>query len=203
MAAPAAPAAAAPASAKKPKEPRPSVAAQNRRRQRIRAELQTKAVSEARSGRCSSSCWRPAHRRTSCGRPARLLEPTAYDAVVEERSVEGLCGFPPCQASAATTVPEKRWTIKSGSREVFATSEVCRFCSLACMRESGAYALRLEPDPAYVRPAAAVAAARSATAAAAGRRQCSGSPRSAEPGREGPFAPPARTAPPAEGVAAG
>lgn len=96
----------------------------------------------------------------------KLLQPADYEAVVEERAVDGLCGFPPCGQPATGTVPGKRWAINVAHREVLATEELGRFCSQECRKLSTAWSMKLEPDPTYCRPASAVAASRAAVAEA-------------------------------------
>mmetsp|Transcript_71119 Transcript_71119/g.126060 ORF Transcript_71119/g.126060 Transcript_71119/m.126060 type:complete len:544 (-) Transcript_71119:39-1670(-) len=96
-----------------------------------------------------------------------LFQADDYQAVVEERALETLCGFPPCtNSSVGSGDAKKKWSIKSSKCEVFSAKDVGNFCSVECMRQSGAFELRLEPEPAYVRSAAAVAASRGAVAEA-------------------------------------
>lgn len=108
---------------------------------------------------------------------SKLLQPGDYQAVVEERALEGVCGFPPCTQPARGEVLGKKWVVNSKEREVVTMEEVCRFCSRQCFRASSAWALTLQPDPAYVRPASAIAASRAAVAEATSdarseRKQC-------------------------------
>lgn len=93
-----------------------------------------------------------------------LLRAVDYDNVVLERSVEGLCGFPPCENAAAGSQGSKKLNINTTDRHVYNAKEVGRFCCRDCLSKSGEFALRLAPEPAYIRSAAAVASSRGAVA---------------------------------------
>eukprot|EP00929_Paragymnodinium_shiwhaense_P003619 TRINITY_DN1041_c5_g1_i1.p1 TRINITY_DN1041_c5_g1~~TRINITY_DN1041_c5_g1_i1.p1 ORF type:complete len:592 (-),score=177.95 TRINITY_DN1041_c5_g1_i1:119-1894(-) len=95
----------------------------------------------------------------------KLLDEKSYKEVVEERALEGTCGFPGCDGMALGVNSCKKWSVNNKDREVYAQGEVGQFCCLECMRRSAEFAASLEGDPTYCRPASAVAAARSAVAA--------------------------------------
>merc|ERR1719197_1500751 len=94
-----------------------------------------------------------------------LLQPEDYQAIVEERGLDGLCGYPPCCHDAVGTSEGKKWSLDRNRYTVHKTNEVGNFCSTACQRASHAFATGLDPDPAYIRPASAVDASRGAIAA--------------------------------------
>mmetsp|Transcript_132474 Transcript_132474/g.330378 ORF Transcript_132474/g.330378 Transcript_132474/m.330378 type:complete len:488 (-) Transcript_132474:151-1614(-) len=136
------------------------------RRRRIRAELEAKQAPRKDAWAMQQQLMNPGASEGLMDAARQLLQPEDYSAVVEERALEGLCGFPPCTQNAAAEVPGKKWMVNAKEREVVSMEQVCRFCSRDCFKASSAWALRLEPDPAYVRPASAIASSRAAVAEA-------------------------------------
>lgn len=80
---------------------------------------------------------------------ARWLQPQTYDEIVEERSVQSMCGYPLC--SNAPEEQESRYRISLSQRKVFDQSERMSYCSLACLQKSRYYAMQLSEDPVWVR----------------------------------------------------
>lgn len=140
-----------------------SPAAKCSRRQKIKAELEARQLN-------SQELWRLQQEMLKAGSAPGLMEAARqllqvehYDAVVEERSLEGLCGHPPC-SEAVLEVPErKRWSVNYATREVIETAELRKFCGPSCRKESLRFRASLQPEPIYLRPNAAVLAARKAT----------------------------------------
>jgi len=99
----------------------------------------------------------------------QLLQVEHYEAVVEERSVEGLCGYPPCCQPALEVPERKRWSVNYTTREVIDTAELRKFCSSRCRKESLRFRSSLQPEPIYLRPDAAVRAAEAAASPEAPR----------------------------------
>lgn len=137
------------------------------RRRKIRKEVKAKAARARDTWALQQQLLGPGTAQGLMDAAQKMLDPENYRAVVEERSLEGVCGFPSCAKPALGVAGGKKWKVDCNSREVFPAEEVGRFCSINCLRNSGEFALRLDPDPAYCRPASAVAASRSATAEAA------------------------------------
>lgn len=48
----------------------------------------------------------------------QLLQPDHYEAVVDERSLEGLCGYPPCKKPVQYVPDSKRWSVNYITRQV-------------------------------------------------------------------------------------
>jgi len=92
-----------------------------------------------------------------------LFQPEDYEAVVEERGLEGLCGYPPC-SNAALGDQGKKWSINMHDGTVARSSTLGNFCSVACRRASAKFIVCLEPEPSYVRSETAVAVSRAAIA---------------------------------------
>lgn len=134
------------------------------RRGRIRQEVQAKANFSSDIWQLQQQLVTPNVADVLMLAAKKLLPVKDYEAVVEERALEGLCGFPPCSQS----LPEehgKVWKINGRTHEVYKQVEVGMFCSQQCMKESNAFAVHLQPDPLYCRPDAAVAESRRAVAA--------------------------------------
>jgi len=154
------------------------------RRRRIREELQAKAGHSHDAWQLQQQLLIPGASEDLMAAARQLLPDEEYAAVVEERALEGVCGYPPCTRPAAGTSREtrgKRWAIDSHSREVHDQQDIGRFCSRECMRLSKGFDLRLDPDPAYCRPASAVAASRSAVATATEAAEAAGTVTEAAP----------------------
>jgi len=140
------------------------------RRRRIREELHAKVSHSHDAWQLQQQLLIPGASEELMEAARQLLPGEGYNAVVEERALEGACGYPPCRwpaAAASARSRGKRWAINVQSCEVYDQEDIGRFCSRNCMQQSTAFSLRLEPDPAYCRPASAVATSRSAVATAA------------------------------------
>eukprot|EP00927_Polykrikos_kofoidii_P055042 TRINITY_DN49358_c0_g1_i1.p1 TRINITY_DN49358_c0_g1~~TRINITY_DN49358_c0_g1_i1.p1 ORF type:complete len:627 (-),score=108.10 TRINITY_DN49358_c0_g1_i1:151-2031(-) len=135
------------------------------RRRFVQAEVQAKFNSEKDVWKLQQQLVSPGVTEELMEAAKKFLEERSYKEVVEERSVDGLCGFPLCSQKAAGT-GTKKWKLNCKSYEVYDQKELGMYCSLKCLRESGAFCTALDPDPAYVRSASAVAAARGAVASA-------------------------------------
>lgn len=96
----------------------------------------------------------------------QLLRSVDYEAVVEERALEGLCGYPLCSKAAVGEANGKVWKLDFEKHRALRTADLASYCSDACHRESDTFSLRLQPEPSYIRPASAIAASRSAVAEA-------------------------------------
>ena len=134
------------------------------RRRKIQAEL------EARN-RNSKEVWELQQELLAHGASPplmdaarQLLQAEHYKAIVEERSLDGLCGYPPCNKPTQALPAHKRWSVNYSSREVVSTEEIRKYCGPECRRESYKFCTSLQPDPAYLRPESAVVRAQEAIA---------------------------------------
>ena len=93
-----------------------------------------------------------------------LLQAEHYQAVVEERSLDGLCGYPPCNRPTQALPAQKRWSVNYSSREVISAEEVRKYCGPECRRQSCRFCTSLQPDPVYIRPDSAVVCSQEAIA---------------------------------------
>eukprot|EP00439_Symbiodinium_sp_Y106_P050421 s419_g6.t1 len=134
------------------------------RRRKIKAEL------EARD-RNSTEAWELQQELLVQGASSSLMEAALqllqtehYQAVVEERSLDGLCGYPPCTKPAQALPANQRWSVSYGSREVISAEELRKYCGPDCRRASSRFCTSLQPDPLYIRPDSAVLRAKQAIA---------------------------------------
>lgn len=136
-------------------------------RRKVEAELRARDIHNKDVFALQQRLLLPGASRSLMDAARGLLQAKDYEAVVEERALESLCGFPPCrQPSAGKDVSKSKWCISVKDKDANSAEDFSSFCSLECMRDSGAFTLRLEPEPAYIRPASAVAASRGAVAEA-------------------------------------
>lgn len=140
-----------------------SPAAKCSRRQKIKAELEARQLNSQELWRLQQEMLKAGSTPCLMEAARQLLQVAHYDAVVEERSLEGLCGHPPC-SEAVVEVPErKRWSVNYATREVIEAAELRKFCGPSCRKESLRFRASLQPEPIYLRPNTAVLAARKAT----------------------------------------
>eukprot|EP00933_Yihiella_yeosuensis_P042754 TRINITY_DN37427_c0_g1_i2.p1 TRINITY_DN37427_c0_g1~~TRINITY_DN37427_c0_g1_i2.p1 ORF type:complete len:487 (-),score=111.63 TRINITY_DN37427_c0_g1_i2:82-1542(-) len=136
------------------------------RRRKIIADLQAKQQNAKEAFELQKQLIGPGVTEVLMKAAKQFLQPEHYEAVVEERANEGLCGYPLCCNNCPPPPEGKRWSVSFSERKVYKTEEVARFCSVECRRASTGFRLGLEPEPAYIRPASAVASTRAAIAEA-------------------------------------
>lgn len=144
----------------------------NSRRRKIRAELEAKQLNSKDAWALQQQLLTPGATEALMQAAKALLQQEHYEAVVEERALEGSCGYPPCTGAAAILPEGKRWSVNFAERKVYNAKEITRFCCSECRRANSAFILSLLPEPAYIRPASAVAASRSAVADAEANKAC-------------------------------
>ena len=62
----------------------------------------------------------------------RLFQPSDYDALVEERNVNGLCGYTLCRRPHRDTGPGGEWKISGATGQILRRRDVEKWCSRAC-----------------------------------------------------------------------
>ncbi|CAJ1345034.1 unnamed protein product [Effrenium voratum] len=131
------------------------------RRRKIKEELEARQLNFKEVWQLQQELVREAAKPALMEAAQQLLQAAHYDAVVEERSLEQLCGFPACTRNIQ--VPErKRWAVNYATKEVLDAAELRSFCSPGCRQRSHRFRAQLQPEPPYLRPAAAVASTRAA-----------------------------------------
>ena len=128
---------------------------------------------------------------------AEVLQPSHYADVVEERALDGLCGFPACGKAAPARGQGRRVHVSLSEKKVYDISSLHNFCGRACAVKSAQYAETLSMTSLFLRTgnhAAAAAKARAAAAKAAAATTASGL--NAEPTGSITDAPPAAVAAP-------
>ncbi|XP_035219693.1 putative RNA polymerase II subunit B1 CTD phosphatase RPAP2 [Stegodyphus dumicola] len=73
-----------------------------------------------------------------------------YDDVIQERSIEHMCGYPLC-SKRITQVPKQKYHISRFSNKVYDLTERKCFCSNACYKASNFVKAQLSPVPLYMR----------------------------------------------------
>ncbi|KFM57894.1 putative RNA polymerase II subunit B1 CTD phosphatase rpap2, partial [Stegodyphus mimosarum] len=73
-----------------------------------------------------------------------------YDDVIQERSIEHMCGYPLC-SKIITQVPKQKYHISRLSNKVYDLTERKCFCSNACYKASNFVKAQLSPVPLYMR----------------------------------------------------
>lgn len=136
------------------------------RRRKIKAEIETKQAHRKDAWALQQQLLEPGASATLMEAARKLLQPADYEAIVLERALEGICGYPPCKEAATTVAPGKQWVINIREHELVPAKELTQFCSRECRNQNWKWVQSLEPDPAYIRPASAVAASRAAVAEA-------------------------------------
>jgi len=139
------------------------------RRQKIQEELAARQLNSKELWRLQQEMLKASSTPSVMEAARQLLQVEHYEAVVEERSVEGLCGYPPCCQPALEVPERKRWSVNYTTREVIDTAELRKFCSSRCRKESLRFRSSLQPEPIYLRPDAAVRAAEAAASPEAPR----------------------------------
>lgn len=152
------------------------------RRRRIREELEAKRSVKKDTWALQQQLLQAGVGETLMNAARQWFQPADYDAVVEERSLDGLCGYPPCSNPARGAASNKKWLLNLRDHEVLPAAEQAMFCCSECLQQSAAWSMTLQPDPAYVRPASALAASRAAVAEATVRSKA---PQRVDPGGGG------------------
>ncbi|KAM3506631.1 hypothetical protein MY11210_007479 [Beauveria gryllotalpidicola] len=80
----------------------------------------------------------------------RLFQPSDYDDLVEERHVNGLCGYTLCARPHRDTGPGGEWTITAGGH-IVRRRDVERWCSQACARRALYVKVQLSETAAWER----------------------------------------------------
>ncbi|KAM3433930.1 hypothetical protein NHJ13734_006231 [Beauveria thailandica] len=80
----------------------------------------------------------------------RLFQPSDYDDLVEERHVNGLCGYTLCARPHRDTGPGGEWTITRGGH-IVRRRDVERWCSQACARRALYVKVQLSETAAWER----------------------------------------------------
>ncbi|KAM3499491.1 hypothetical protein MY10362_007247 [Beauveria mimosiformis] len=80
----------------------------------------------------------------------RLFQPSDYDDLVEERHVNGLCGYTLCARPHRDTGPGGEWTITRGGH-IVKRRDVERWCSQACARRALYVKVQLSETAAWER----------------------------------------------------
>ncbi|TPX48952.1 hypothetical protein SeLEV6574_g01749 [Synchytrium endobioticum] len=78
---------------------------------------------------------------------AKYLSPQHWEAVVEERGLDRLCGYPPC-ANATRTYSAKH--VIRGT-QIYDARELGAYCSVTCMKLSSWVASQLRTEPVWMR----------------------------------------------------
>ncbi|CAK9016589.1 Putative RNA polymerase II subunit B1 CTD phosphatase RPAP2 (RNA polymerase II-associated protein 2) [Durusdinium trenchii] len=141
-------------------------AAEEARRQKITEELAARKQNSKELWALQQELLKKSVKTPLLEAARQLFQAEHYDAVVEERSLEELCGYPLCGHRTTALPAEKRWAVNYATREVMDAEEVKKFCGPSCRRESQRFRASLQPEPIYLRPASALTAAQTATATA-------------------------------------
>lgn len=73
-----------------------------------------------------------------------------FEDIVEERSIEKLCGWPRCK-NHLKEIPKKQFDINLSSKKVYDITDRKRFCSSDCYRESSYLKSQLLTGPLWLR----------------------------------------------------
>ena len=105
----------------------------------------------APSGPVAATAESTARRRRLVRVAASFLEQVHYDAVVEERSVNRVCGYPLCAQplNARAATPKYRLAPRDG--KVYSAAASARFCSESCVVASAFFAKQLSAVSVHVR----------------------------------------------------
>ncbi|KAK9404067.1 putative RNA polymerase II subunit B1 CTD phosphatase RPAP2 [Crotalus adamanteus] len=82
-----------------------------------------------------------------CG---RLITPSHYQDVVEERFIVKLCGYPLCQ-NKLQNVPKQKYKISTKTNKVYDITERKRFCSNFCYKASKYFEGQISQTPVWLR----------------------------------------------------
>ena len=80
----------------------------------------------------------------------RLFQPSDYDDLVEERNVNGLCGYTLCSRPRRQTGPGGEWKLASSGR-IVRRREVEKWCSQSCARHALYVKVQLNETAAWER----------------------------------------------------
>ncbi|KAM3838969.1 putative RNA polymerase II subunit B1 CTD phosphatase RPAP2 isoform 1-T2 [Vipera latastei] len=83
----------------------------------------------------------------NCG---RLITPSHYQDVVEERFIIKLCGYPLCQ-NKLQNVPKQKYKISTKTNKVYDITERKRFCSNFCYKASKYFEGQISKTPVWLR----------------------------------------------------
>lgn len=108
---------------------------------------------------------------------AEVLQPHHYNDIVEERALDGLCGFPSCSAVAPAKGQGKKLHISLSAHKVYDISTLHNFCGRECAAHSRRYAETLQSTSLFLRTGSSDAAVK---AVAAVKAAIAGAPAAAE-----------------------
>ena len=108
---------------------------------------------------------------------AEVLQPHHYNDIVEERALDGLCGFPSCSAVAPSKGQGKKLHISLSAHKVYDISTLHNFCGRECAAQSRRYAETLQSTSLFLRTGSSDAAVK---AVAAVKAAIAGAPAAAE-----------------------
>ncbi|KAL0074125.1 Rtr1/RPAP2 family-domain-containing protein [Phycomyces blakesleeanus] len=91
----------------------------------------------------------PCSNEETLQKAAAVLQPQSYAEVVEERSVQGQCGYPLCDQPPKAQ--QSRYHISLSHRKVYDLSDLAMFCSEDCLQKSKYYSLQLSEEPVWGR----------------------------------------------------
>ena len=134
------------------------------RRRKIKAELEARDRNSKEAWELQQELLKEGASSSLMEAARQLLQTEHYQAVVEERSLDGLCGYPPCSKPAQALPAQQRWSVSYGSREVIRAEELRKYCGPDCRMASSRFCTSLQPDPVYIRPDSAVLRAKQAIA---------------------------------------
>jgi len=140
------------------------------RRRKIQAQVQAKIQHRREAWSLQQQMLVPSASDELMDAAKKFMSEEDYQAVVDERATDGLCGYPRCRNPSEGQKDGKKWSINHTTREVYATEDISKFCCRSCLRDNAAFARCLQPEPPYCRPASAVAATLSAVANATNKR---------------------------------
>lgn len=79
----------------------------------------------------------------------RLFQPSDYDALIEERNVNGLCGYTLCAKPRRQTGPGGEWKLSAG--KIVKRKDLERWCSRGCARKALYVKVQLNETAAWER----------------------------------------------------
>ncbi|KAI7862666.1 Rtr1/RPAP2 family-domain-containing protein [Spinellus fusiger] len=82
---------------------------------------------------------------------ATVLQPQSYQEIIEERSVQGQCGYPLCEKTLPSSTHVSRYRISLSQRKVYDLTDMAMFCSQACLQKSRYYSMQLSEEPVWGR----------------------------------------------------
>ena len=84
------------------------------------------------------------------------LQPRHYAEIIEERSMEGVCGFPACQERIEQPSTSSQLSLRISYKEkrLYEIDGSVKFCCCVCLKSSAAHELLLEDTSPFSRPVA-------------------------------------------------